>query len=371
MDMSQKDQPTLPHYSVTTSQKKALAIATGLALVFGAYFLRNYLTLFIFSAILALIFNPFYKYRLKRSGKPGSAASQTLLVAFLAIIIPITIVIALTGVQVNATLHNLNNHKSTLDTAHLTQTVIDKSNQVLIRVHSSFRVTPEWINKTASTIVAKVASFVQNNALSYAGSFFSLFTTAVIFMFVFLSLLKNQQKILRTIRDLNPLGPSISDLYAEKVTAMTKAMVKGQFVIAIAQGFTDALLVYVAGFHAAFFLLFMLMTVLSIIPLGGGIIAIPIGIIMMLTGNILGGILVIAGHLLIVTNIDNVLRPRLVPREAKLDPALTILSVFAGISLLGFLGIIVGPVIMIVIATTIQVYLEVNKKAPHIKQVSE
>jgi predicted PurR-regulated permease PerM len=87
--------------------------------------------------------------------------------------------------------------------------------------------------------------------------------------------------------------------------------------------------------------------------------ATPIGICMMLTGNIMGGLIVILGHLLIVTNIDNILRPRLVPAEAKLDSALMILSVFSGIALLGFLGIVVGPVIMIIIVTTIIVYSEV------------
>jgi predicted PurR-regulated permease PerM len=95
--------------------------------------------------------------------------------------------------------------------------------------------------------------------------------------------------------------------------------------------------------------------------LGGGILAIPIGIAMILTGNIAGGLIVILGHLLIVTNVDNILRPRLVPDEAKLDSALMILSVFSGIALLGFLGIVVGPVIMIIIVTTISVYREVYK----------
>jgi len=109
-----------------------------------------------------------------------------------------------------------------------------------------------------------------------------------------------------------------------------------------------------------FFFFFLTLTALSIVPLGGGIVAIPIGIIMMLTGNFWGGLLVVAGHIIIVTNIDNVLRPRLVPKEAKLDSALTLLSVFAGLKMFGFLGIVIGPVIMILIVTTIQVYREVH-----------
>ena len=100
------------------------------------------------------------------------------------------------------------------------------------------------------------------------------------------------------------------------------------------------------------------------IPLGSGIITIPFGIGMMLFGNVFGGIFVIAFHIIVVTNIDNFLRPILVPREARLDSALMLLSVFAGIAMFGAFGIVIGPVLMIVIVTTISVYLAVYKGVP-------
>jgi predicted PurR-regulated permease PerM len=101
---------------------------------------------------------------------------------------------------------------------------------------------------------------------------------------------------------------------------------------------------------------------MSLIPLGAGIITIPIGIAMILTGNVTGGLIVIANHLLIVTNIDNVMRPKLVPKNARLDPALMILAVFSGLALFGFLGIVIGPIIMILIVTTFQIFNEVFYK---------
>jgi predicted PurR-regulated permease PerM len=79
---------------------------------------------------------------------------------------------------------------------------------------------------------------------------------------------------------------------------------------------------------------------------------------------VFGGIFVITWHLLVVTNIDNFLRPILVPREARLDSALMLLAVFAGITMFGFWGIIIGPVLMIVIVTTVSVYLLVYKGVP-------
>ena len=58
------------------------------------------------------------------------------------------------------------------------------------------------------------------------------------------------------------------------------------------------------------------------------------------------------------------LRPLLVPKSAHLHPALMVLAVFAGLSMFGFWGIVLGPVLMIVIVTTVSVYLVVYRGAP-------
>jgi predicted PurR-regulated permease PerM len=346
-------------FSVSNSEKRALAIATLIAILFGAYFIRHYFTLIIFSAIMAFLFDPFYKRRLRKNKNPGRAAATTFLFGALAILLPLILILALTVAQINHSVNQISTTVQNTDVSSLSQHIIDSINNVIAKTSSSFRLTPEWIQSTAIDLAQKLGTAFLHNLAAYAGNFFSFFTTAIIFIFVFLSLLKNQDSLKETFRNLNPLGNDISDLYLQRISAMTKAMVRGQFIIAVAQGFTDAVLIYLGGLHEAFFFFLMILIALSFIPLGGGILAIPIGVCMMLTGNIIGGLIVILGHLLIVTNIDNILRPRLVPAEAKLDSALMILSVFSGIALLGFLGIVVGPVIMIIIVTTIIVYSEV------------
>jgi predicted PurR-regulated permease PerM len=82
---------------------------------------------------------------------------------------------------------------------------------------------------------------------------------------------------------------------------------------------------------------------------------------MIFYGNIAGGAFVVLWHLLVVTNIDNFLRPILVPRDARLNQALMLLAVFAGIAMFGAWGIVIGPVLMILIVTTVDVYLAVYK----------
>jgi predicted PurR-regulated permease PerM len=348
-------------FRVTQSEKRALAIATAISVIFGAYFLRHYFSLIIFAAIMAFLFNPFYQKRLSKNNNPGRAAASTFIFGALAILLPLSAILFLTVIQINHSINQLSDTVQNTDVTALSQHLINSINNILDKTPVTFRLSPEWIRSTAIELAQKIGSAFLHALAVYAGSFFSFFTTAIIFIFVFLSFLKNQTTLTRTFRSLNPLGDDISNLYLKRVSAMTKAMVRGQFIIAVAQGFTDAALIYLGGLHGGFFFLLLILTTLSFIPLGGGILAIPIGIAMALTGNILGGLIVVLGHLLIVTNIDNILRPKLVPPEAKLDSALMILSVFSGIALLGFLGIIVGPVIMIIIVTTISVYSEVYK----------
>ncbi len=76
----------------------------------------------------------------------------------------------------------------------------------------------------------------------------------------------------------------------------------------------------------------------------------------LIVGNYFGGVLVLLGYFLIVSNIDNLLRPRLVSKEAYLSFALVLLSALGGYELFGFFGVVYGPVLMILFLTVLEVY---------------
>jgi predicted PurR-regulated permease PerM len=344
---------------VKGSQKRALAIATALAIVGGAYFLSQYFLLVAFAAIVAFSFTPLYRRLLRRGQKQSTAATLTLLASLLTIIVPLILILGICAHQILQLVNVIKDSNLNTDFGNFLQETVDSLNRLLASFNIPYRFSTESIVANLSNALEAFGKNLLASLTASIGSFIAFFSTAIIYVFVFLSLLTKQDKILEIIHQLNPLGRDISNLYAKRAATMTKAMVKGQFIIAVAQGFTDALLLYIAGMHDTFFFFFVLLTALSVIPLGGGIVAMPIGVVMILTGNIWQGVLVIAGHIFITTNIDNILRPRLVPKEARLDAALTLLSVFSGLHFFGFLGIVIGPVLMILIVTTIQVFLEV------------
>lgn len=341
---------------VRPNQNKALMVATAVAIIFGLWFLRGYFSMFVIAGTMAYLFYPLKK-RLARKLSNGTAISLTILASFLVILTPLVITIILASFQLSNVARSITPAFNNLDASELVHDGIEHVNYITGKLPFEIaKLDIQTVTDGLKNTIIVAGNQLLSSLTSIFGSFISTFTSFIIFLFVFVSFLKNGEKLLDLFRKINPLGPKLSDTYISKVGAMIRGTVQGQFAIAITQGLLGAIAFAIAGYGGFFFVIFAIFTLLSIIPLGAGILAIPAGVVMLLFGNIMGGLVVILEHLVINTNVDNVLRPILVPKTAKLDPALMLVSVFAGITTFGFLGIIVGPTLMIIITTTIEAY---------------
>ena len=349
----------MPLLKVNPTQRKILAIVTVLALLIGAWFMSQYIILILFSALVVILFNPVYHWLLAKGRSPQKAALYTMFISALAVIIPLGLISVVTFFQIDHLVNKIAAGSYPHNFSDYTTDAINAINRFLAELGTSYRLSINGIAQAISTAAENFGKALLGGVVSSISGFFGFITPAIIFIYVFLSMIVHQDKILDIVKKLNPLGDKVSDLYFERIGAMTKATVRGQFIIALCQGTESAVVLALAGLGDLFFFFWMLLTVLSVIALGAGIVTIPIGIAMFLMGDHWQGILIVMNHLLIVTNIDNVLRPKLVPRHARLDPALMILAVFAGLGLFGFFGIVLGPVLMIILVTTVQMYLEV------------
>ncbi|OBK11536.1 AI-2E family transporter [Mycobacterium asiaticum] len=345
----------------TLTQKRALAIFTLIAVLFGAYFLRDYFVLIVVAAVGAYLFTPLFEW-LKKRFNTGLAATCTLLSALAIVIVPVGLLVALAIVQIARMVDSVADWVKSTDLSTLGDKSLHLVNELLGKVpFVHLTISAEMLRKAIVSAAQSIGHWFLGVLQHTAGSLAGTITSAIIFLYVFVALLVHREKIRTLIAQLNPLGEDVTDLYLKKMGSMVRGTVNGQFVIAFCQGVAGAASIYLAGFHQGFFIFAIVLTALSIIPLGGGILTIPFGIGMAIFGNIGGGIFVVLFHFVVVTNIDNFLRPILVPREARLNSALMLLSVFAGIRMFGPWGIIIGPVLMILIVTTIDVYLAVYK----------
>ena len=139
---------------------------------------------------------------------------------------------------------------------------------------------------------------------------------------------------------------------------MVKSLVTGVFLITIIQGALMGFFYWLAGMDFIF-LLIVLSMVLAMLPMVGiSWLVIGIAVISLLTGNTTQALIVFIGFYGVVNWIDVFLRPKLIAEEAYLHFALFILAIFGGIAWAGILGLFYGPIIMLLLVTTIEIYVE-------------
>ena len=107
----------------------------------------------------------------------------------------------------------------------------------------------------------------------------------------------------------------------------------------------------------SFALALALMILLSIVPVVGcSIVWVPAGVIMLLTGHLWKGILILAFGVFAISIADNLLRPILLGRDVQMHPLIIFLSTLGGISLFGFSGFVIGPIIASLLLAVWEMY---------------
>ncbi|MGD8586104.1 MAG: AI-2E family transporter [Chloroflexota bacterium] len=306
---------------------------------------------------LVVIIKPLYDWFLKKrwvGGRAKRATGLTMLTFIFVIAIPIILFFWFAFSQANALFTDADTGE-TFTLASIGSGIQDFIAEIsagdggtidraaLVRqLEEAARSFIEW----AIGFLGQIAGFVSNFLIGAV--------IVLVIMMVMLPRFKAPDRDL--LATLVPFPPDITQLYMEKIQLMIVGMFKGTFLLAILEGLAMGLVLLVAGVPYAF-LLAMVSMLLALLPMIGiSLIAWPIGILLLLAGQTWQGIFVILAFVIVVANMDTALRPILVPKGAYLNPALVMLSVFGGLSLMGFIGILYGPVIMILLVTSVEVY---------------
>ena len=97
------------------------------------------------------------------------------------------------------------------------------------------------------------------------------------------------------------------------------------------------------------------MAAFSIIPLlGTGIIWAPAGIIQLAQGDTFSGVGILLFGALVVSTIDNIIRPKLIGDKANINPGVVLVGAVGGVAALGFIGLFIGPL-------ALAIFLEILK----------
>ena len=317
--------------------------------------IKPYFTALVLSLIAVIMLIPLYNYFLQRGwvrGREKVAVSLTLLSFLGILVIPVYLVAQMIVNQLAAALTSF----ASIDLDSAWQSIVQALDALPLVGH----ILPDAVNVTEvlQSLARATGSALADLALSLGASLPSLLIQGVLFVIVVAALLPRYQGLVEKFQRLSPLGYDVSELYSRKLTAMVSSLIKGVFLIAIAQGAAMGIFFWLAGLPYVL-LLTILSMLLALIPMVGiSWLVIAIAAVSFLTGHNAQGFIVLGGFYGVVNWIDVLLRPRLLSEEAHIPLALFLLSIFGGLAWAGVMGLFYGPVIMLLLITTIQIYAE-------------
>jgi predicted PurR-regulated permease PerM len=201
-----------------------------------------------------------------------------------------------------------------------------------------------------------VSQFIYTNAKSIITGVSTVVVGFIFIMFITFYLFIDGRSFLEELKQLSPLDRRYSQEIIDELFKTIKLTFKGSLVIAVVQGILGATGFLLSGIDS-WALWGAVMVLASLIPVvGTALIWGPAALIQAVTGHLGAAAFIAVWGIAVIGMADNLLRPQLLKGDTNIHPLLIFFSVMGGISCFGFLGIILGPLILSLLVYIMAMY---------------
>jgi predicted PurR-regulated permease PerM len=343
-----------PQSSERVRRITLVSVAAAISLVF-LYMVREFLVPLLLAALAAGLLRPLYRSLTRRfGGRKSLAAGVTVFLLTLFGVVPLGAFGALVGAQtvelgtaagpwVRDQLAGTTTVKGFLEAHPTLHPLLPYRDQLVTKLG-------ELGSVMGSAVVSGITEAARQTATFFLLLFVMLYAT-----FFFLI---GGREILSRILYYLPLPAEDEDRLVSRFLSVARATLQGTLVVGLVQGVLGGLAFWVAGIGGAA-VWATAMAGLSIVPgIGAALIWIP-GVVYLFavgkTGAAIGLLLFCA---LIVSTVDNFLRPWLVGKDTKMSDLLVLIATLGGIVLFGVMGFVIGPIVAALFVTIWEIYGE-------------
>ena len=319
-------------------------IIASLLIIF--FLFRPFLVEMVIAIVLVSVFYNWYEKLTKVLWNKKYLASFLMcLILLLVVIIPATRFIVYTSQKASIAYNSVNEVLNKAD--FIKSGILDKFNindsseevvkNFVIDVTSNIK---DWLVSGTSAFVKGTTNFI-----------FSLIIIVLTMFFFFVE----GKNLAKRVIALSPLPNNYDLEIIRKFRVVSRTTFISVFVTAFIQGLLGGLGFLIIGWP--FIFVFVIMAFLSLIPyIGSSIFYVPAGIYLILTGQVWQGIFILAWCFLLVSNMDELIRAYIIKGKAEVNPIFVVFSIIGGITLFGFWGVIVGPLIISLAVTIFHLY---------------
>lgn len=327
-------------------------ILTGLLFV---WIVNYFLVAILVAGSLTTLFNPLNLWIRRRfRGRTGFAALVTCIVLLLGILIPAVILGDIVAGQAVSLYESAQETIKQWTEEGNGGWLADFRNWRLVRwIHLQ---DIEWGQvferglQGVGTGAASLFNLLSKNVIG----FFAKFLIILFTMFYFF---RDGEQIVQRLKEISPMNEKYEQAIIKRFRQISRATVRGTVLVGLTQGTLGAITLLLTGVDG-WLLWGVVMALLAMIPpFGTYLVMVPIGIFQLLSGRYLVGVIILIASLFIIGSIDNLMRPRIVGRSARMHDLVIFFSTLGGIGIFGILGFIVGPVIAALFMTVLDIYV--------------
>ncbi|HMF90075.1 MAG TPA: AI-2E family transporter [Candidatus Angelobacter sp.] len=333
--------------------KKNAATLLLVGITAGALYLcyllvRPYAAPILFALVVAIVFYPLHRYSQRAFRNRSGSAILTTLVTLLLTVIPLTFLL----IAISSELRGL--YQS------LAVRSAGEGGVTAYLLHSSERIT-SWISahlpipavNLRSVLLSRVesasTSLVRLGA-NLVGNVFSLAANAVIALVVLFFLFRDGENAMAKVMAALPWEQARLTELRTRISSAVTTNVYGGVVVGALQGTLTGLSFWALGIDSPV-LWGVVTAVLSLVPMfGSALVWLPASIVLMFTGHVVKGVILLVLGIAVIGTVDNIVRPIIIHKSLRLHPILVLFSILGGVQLFGVLGVLVGPVILSVTA---------------------
>ncbi|MFI3155104.1 MAG: HAD-IC family P-type ATPase [Methylococcaceae bacterium] len=225
----------------------------------------------------------------------------------------------------------------------------------------------EWMGRLTSDRAAVIAQFA-DWAQQWSGEFAKflggvgqyLMKLCVILVTVFFCFRDGDEAVKQLQQGLVQFLGKYQHVYLQAAGHTTRAVVYGLVLAALGQGLLAGLGYAAAGAQAPV-LMGTMTALLALIPMGATLVWMPISITLILMGQHWQGVGLLLWGGLVVSTVDNVIRPLVISGAGRVPFPVVMFGVLGGLTAFGVIGLFLGPVILAVLLAVWQAWLKLQK----------
>jgi len=352
----------------TASKVVLLLIVFVISALFFAMIRYFFMAIFL-AAIFSALSMPIYN-RIERfvRGRKNLSSALTMISLFIMVFLPFTAVMGIVAVQAVS----ISRAAVPWIQAQLKEPATYNTMLQSFPYYRELELYREEILQKAAELAGTAGTFLFNSLSSITVTAMNELFLMFIFLYTMFFFLKDGRLLLEKIMYYVPLDESDQYRLLDRFLSVTRATLKGTMVVGLIQGSVAGLALHFAGIGSALFW-GTIMSVLSVVPvLGPPLVWLPAAIYLAATGHYTEAAAVFLFCSIIVSQLDNVLRPILIGRDTQMHELMIFFGTLGGLGLFGLFGFIIGPIVAALFITVWEIYGETfNDYLQEVKRKSE